>query len=81
MVDALLKETSPVVLYESPHRIRKLLEEINARDPQRGIYLAHELTKVHELTTFGSAAMLIDRLGKDILEKGEFVVLIEPATL
>src|SRR3989344_8102115 len=37
----------PVVLYESPHRILKLLKELSLHDRAR-VTLARELTKIHE---------------------------------
>jgi 16S rRNA (cytidine1402-2'-O)-methyltransferase len=78
MLDALLKEERPAILYESPHRIRKLLVEIMSREPERGLVIAHELTKMHEHTAVGTAAGLLGRLGADIPERGEFVVVITP---
>ncbi len=60
------------ILYESPHRIEKLIKELKTFAPERVIFLAKELTKIHE--TF------IKAKAKDInLEntKGEWVVLID----
>ena len=60
------------ILYESPHRIEKLINELKKYIPERTIFLAKELTKIHE--TF------IKAKAKDIkLEntKGEWVVVID----
>src|SRR3989344_2544040 len=43
----------PVVLYESPHRILKLLEELLALEVSR-VTVARELTKIHEELISGS---------------------------
>lgn len=80
-LDAIAREERLVVLYESPHRIRKLLTELMARMPERQVVVAHELTKLHEHTALGSAASLLARLDEDIPARGEFVVMLAPATL
>lgn len=77
-LDGIAKEERLVVLYESPHRIRKLLTELMARIPERRVVVAHELTKLHEHTASGTAAEMLKRLDKDIPERGEFVVMISP---
>ena len=72
-----LASTRPVVLFESTHRIRKLLGEINALDPERRIVIARELTKLHEQVTEGTARDIEERLSTgDIPARGEFVVVI-----
>jgi len=60
------------ILYESPHRIEKLLNELKELIPDREIFLAKELTKIHETYIKGKA--------KDIElknTKGEWVVVID----
>ena len=60
------------ILYESPHRIEKLIDELKKYAPNRTIFLAKELTKIHE--TF------IKAKAKDIKienTKGEWVVVID----
>ena len=62
------------VLYESPHRIGKLLNELKQLAPNREIFLAKELTKMHETFIKGKA--------KDIKlsnTKGEWVAVIDKA--
>jgi len=63
------------ILYESPHRIEKLINELKKHIPNRTIFLAKELTKIHE--TF------IKSKAKDINidnPKGEWVVIIDKGT-
>ena len=77
-----LKEISaskiPVVLYESPHRILKLLKELEVIAAAR-ITIARELTKMHEEIVSGSVADVQAHFAAhpDAV-RGEFVVIIEP---
>jgi 16S rRNA (cytidine1402-2'-O)-methyltransferase len=64
-----------LVLYESPHRIEKLLGELNEVFGGRQVVLARELTKKFEEYLRGTAADLLERLKARTI-KGEFVVLI-----
>ena len=66
-----------LVLYESPHRIEKLLGELNEVFPERQVVLARELTKKFEEFLRGTPMELIAATAKRSL-KGEFVVLIGP---
>lgn len=66
----------PVVLYESPHRILKLLSEIAGHMPERTITVAKEITKMHEAVYRGTAAGVSERLVADKADRGEFVVIV-----
>lgn len=77
-LDALVTEKRLAILYESPYRIQKLLRELALRVPDRRAVVAHELTKLHEHTFAGTVAELMARVGKDIPERGEFVVMLAP---
>jgi 16S rRNA (cytidine1402-2'-O)-methyltransferase len=68
----------PVVLYESPHRILKLLKELDAVAPRARVTIARELTKIHEEVLSGSSSELAAQLEKGKKVRGEFVVIIEP---
>lgn len=68
-----------VVFYESPHRILKTLQSLQAVAGERRILLARELTKVYEEALAGTASELIERLTTDPQkQKGEFVVIVAP---
>ncbi|WP_345969955.1 MULTISPECIES: 16S rRNA (cytidine(1402)-2'-O)-methyltransferase [Sulfurimonas] len=67
------------VLYESPHRLEKLLNEIADTEPSRRIFAAKELTKMHQRYLHGTAAELLETLGGHY--KGEWVVVIEAGEL
>ena len=73
----LSEEERTIVLYESTHRIKKLLEELNTHMPDRLIVIARELTKKFEEIWRGTASQLLQDFEKRIT-KGEFVVLIAP---
>ena len=64
-----------LVLYESPHRIDRLLEELEGVYPEREVVLARELTKRFEEVVRGTAAALRSA-HRERAWKGEFVVLV-----
>lgn len=64
-----------LVLYESPHRIAKLLQELNEIAPGRRVVLARELTKKFEEYLRGTPDELL-RSFEGRSYKGEFVVLV-----
>lgn len=66
-----------LVLYESPFRIDKLVNELAEIMPDRSVVLARELTKKFEEYLRGTPAELLHRL-KERKLKGEFVVLVGP---
>jgi len=65
-----------VVLYESPHRLLKTLEEaLEAFGPERPASISRELTKIYEETVRGTLGELIAYYRAHTL-KGEFVIVI-----
>lgn len=68
----------PVILYESPYRLLKLMDEIEAvLGPNRRVFIARELTKKFEELLNGTAPQVRDRFdGRNV--KGECVVIIGP---
>lgn len=65
------------ILYESPHRLLKTLEEIKNIDENRTVFLAKEITKLHQKTYKNSASKLFEDLKKENI-RGEWVIIIEP---
>jgi len=66
-----------VVLFESTHRIGKLLNELHEYIPGRTVTIARELTKVHEEVLTGAPNELLGVLTEyPEKQKGEFVVLV-----
>lgn len=71
----------PTVLYESKHRILKLLEELTGLEEKSFVFelvVARELTKIHESLYLGRPEKIAAELQANPLSlKGEFVVLIK----
>jgi 16S rRNA (cytidine1402-2'-O)-methyltransferase len=66
-----------LVLYESPYRVQRLLEELTQVFPEREVVLARELTKKFEEFLRGKPSALLSQLENRSI-KGEFVVMLEP---
>jgi len=64
------------ILYESPHRLEKLLNEVEALDKNRELFLAKELSKKYQTYYRGSAKELNLQL-KETTIRGEWVVVIK----
>ena len=79
MLKEIMTSEYPVVLYESKHRIVKLLEELEIVRGQTelDVSVARELTKMHESFYNGTAKSILKEINADPNNlKGEFVVLI-----
>jgi 16S rRNA (cytidine1402-2'-O)-methyltransferase len=69
----------PVILYESPYRLLKLLDEIEAvAGAERRVFVARELTKKFEELLCGTPEQIRRQFGERTV-KGECVVIISPA--
>jgi len=75
----LAAEEGTLVFYESPRRIRRLMEEIAGTMGDRRVVLAREMTKKFEEFLRGSASELAAALGGDA-PRGEFVAVVEGAS-
>ena len=76
-LSALAEETRTIVLYESPHRILKTLDQLAEHlGENREASASRELTKKFEETVRGSLKTLIDHFTKTP-PKGEFVIVVE----
>ena len=68
-----------MVFYESPHRIKKTLKDIELSLGEKQVFLAREISKMHEQFYLGSPADLILSLESQFQSgdiKGEFVLII-----
>ncbi len=66
----------PVVLYESPHRILKLLEELVLHQVSH-IVIARELTKIHEEVLSGTPEEMLQHFSAHLdTVRGEFVIIV-----
>jgi 16S rRNA (cytidine1402-2'-O)-methyltransferase len=77
IIKKLAEEERTIVLYESPHRLVKALEQILAFfGPDRNISVSRELTKVYEETITGPVSFVLSHF-KEKEAKGEIVIVIE----
>jgi 16S rRNA (cytidine1402-2'-O)-methyltransferase len=67
-----------LVLYEAPHRLRALLEDVREVMGNRRMAVARELTKVHQEVVRGSVEEMIERHG-GAEPRGEFTLVVAPA--
>lgn len=75
---SLLAVDATLVLFEAPHRVDELLEDLAAVAPDRKVVLGRELTKKYEEFLQGNAATLRAELAaRPDGPRGEFVVGIE----
>lgn len=75
-LDSLTGDTRTIIIYESVHRIEKTIEElIQYLGEERQASVSKELTKLHETTIRGTLGQIKDKL-KEIVIKGEFVIVI-----
>ena len=66
------------VIYESPKRLLKLVETLNENFEDSLIFIASDLTKIHERGFFGKIIDVLEILKKDEkIEKGEYVVILQ----
>lgn len=63
----------PLILFESPHRVRDLLQRLAVARPGARVALGRELTKRHEEMLIGSPAELGESL---VEERGEFTLVV-----
>ncbi len=76
-LEALLTGEIAAVLFEAPHRIETLLDELAARAPDRRVTLARELTKQFETIVTMPAAQLPGWIAVDAnRRRGEFVLVL-----
>ena len=62
-LENLAEQERTIILYESPHRVNKTLQEIFKVFGDRKIAIARELTKIHEEVIRGSLAELVAMIG------------------
>lgn len=76
-LDMIADQDCTVILYESVHRIEKLVDELSARcEPQRLVAVCRELTKQFEETIRGPLSEVTEKIHNHAMLKGEFVVII-----
>ena len=66
------------ILYESPHRLVKLLTALADLEPERDVLLGREMTKMHEEFVESTAKQLLEIMETRPVVKGECVLLVGP---
>lgn len=79
LLDQLTSESRTIILYESPHRIQRILEELYDHLGDRRMALAREMTKLHEDFLRGTISEVLEAF-KVNKPRGELVLVIEGAT-
>lgn len=75
-------EINTFVIYESPKRIVKLIEKLKEFFCGSKIYIASDLTKIHERAIFGDIDNVYQKIVNDPkIEKGEYVIVLEKASV
>jgi 16S rRNA (cytidine1402-2'-O)-methyltransferase len=72
----LLARSEGLVLFESPHRIQRLLEDLHALAPESVVLLGREMTKVHEEFLQGNPKNLLTELEGRTKIRGEFSLFV-----
>ncbi len=69
------KQNATIIIYESPYRVKQLLEEIETKLGNRKTFVANELTKKFEREWRGSVSKIRKQIENESL-KGEFCILV-----
>lgn len=77
-VQAILEISHPVVIYESPYRIEETVKALSLAMPQREVFLAREISKMHQQYIRGSLAQVAQETPWEQVAKGEFVLILGP---
>lgn len=66
------------IIYESPKRIVKLFEKLKDYFPRSYVFIASDLTKLHERSFYGRIEKVYDEIKNDPnIEKGEYAIILE----
>lgn len=75
-LEALAGEPRTAIVFESPRRLGRTLDDVLAAGADRRVVVARELTKLHQEVVRGTLSQLADRFREEE-PKGEVVVVIE----
>ena len=66
------------IIYESPKRIVKTIEKLANEFNNSEVYIASDLTKIHERGFYGKIEEVLEKIKKDDnIEKGEYVIILQ----
>ncbi len=75
-LNEVLNSNYNTILYEAPHRIKKLIDEISLLEPGRELFVQKEISKIHQ-KWYKDSAKELSRLFNEENLKGEWVVIIK----
>jgi len=78
-IQKLKNEERTVIIYEAPHRLASLLQELLEALGDREIAIVRELTKIHEESLFMTIEQAVGYY-QDVQPKGEYVLVLEGAS-
>ena len=74
---AMAEEERTMIMYESPHRLMKTLEQLKEYlGPERQASVSRELTKIYEETVNGTVGEIIAHFAAKTTIKGEIVIVV-----
>jgi len=74
----IIEQEKTSIIYESPHKIIKTLQQLQAVCPERKIAVVKEITKLNEKIYRGSASEVLEQVSNSTI-KGEFVIILDGA--
>ena len=76
-LEAIINQSATLIIYESPRRIKLLIENILKILGDRNACLAREITKIHEEYIRGNLSDILKKLEKKEVIKGECSLLVQ----
>ncbi len=78
-LEAISQEARTIILYESPHRLKKTVSDLaKLSGPERQLVITRELTKLHEEVWRGSLTQAIEYVAA-VPPRGEYTLVLEGA--
>ena len=74
-LNELEKEKNTAIIYESPHKIKRTLRDMNEIFPNRNIAICKEMSKIYENLEYGKVSDVFLKFPEE--SKGEFVMILE----
>lgn len=71
----LAKRKEPIILFESPHRLLKTLQDLKETNSDRQLIVFKELTKIYERSWHGTPDEIIATLSCEPI-KGEWIIIV-----
>ena len=75
LLESTLKLNVPIIMFESPNRLKKLLELLSKYAKERNVLIMREMTKIYEERFYGS---ILDAINHFKDPKGEITLILEP---